>query len=86
MKPCEELGDSGLKYDEKEAKADMCQAIQEIRREERRLGERDGERKGELKKAQEAAGNLYEMGLDAERIAQAVGYAVETVKGWLGME
>ena len=36
--------------------------------------------------AQEVAGNLYEMGLDIEKIAQAVGYAVETVKGWLELE
>ena len=35
--------------------------------------------------AQESAKKLYEMGLDAEKIAQAVGYAVETVKGWLGL-
>ena len=35
---------------------------------------------GELKKAREAAGNLHEMGLDTEKIAQAVGYAVESVK------
>ena len=27
-----------------------------------------------------------EMGLDTEKIAQVVGYAVETVKGWLGLE
>lgn len=56
----------------------MCQAIQEMRKE--------SEQNGELRKAREAAGKLYEMGLDAEKIAQAVGYALETVKGWLGME
>ena len=37
-------------------------------------------------KAREAAENLHEMGLDTDKIAQAVGYAVETVKGWLGIE
>ena len=50
--------------------------------EERKIGEQDGE----LKKAIEAAENLHEMGLDTDKIAQAVGYAVETVKGWLGIE
>lgn len=45
---------------------------------------KESERDGELKKAREAAGKLYEMGLDTEKIAQVVGYAVETVKGWLG--
>lgn len=51
----------------------MCQAIQEMKKE------------SEQRKAQEVAGKLYEMGLDIEKIAQAVGYAVETVKGWLGL-
>ena len=60
----------------------MCQAIREIRMEERKIGEQDGE----LKKAREAAENLHEMGLDTDKIAHAVGYAVETVKGWLGIE
>lgn len=75
----EAITNSGMKYDESEEKIDMCQAIQEIRKEERRLGEQDGE----LNKAIETAGRLYKMGLDTEKIAQAVGYAVETVKGWL---
>ena len=78
----EAITNSGIKYDESEEVVDVCQAIREIRMEERKIGEQDGE----LKKAREAAGNLHEMGLDTEKIAQAVGYAVETVKGWLGIE
>jgi hypothetical protein len=78
----EAITNSGIKYDESEEVVDVCQAIQEIRMEERKIGEQDGE----LKKAKEAAGNLHEMGLDTDKIAQAVGYAVETVKGWLGIE
>ena len=78
----ETITNSGIKYDESEEVVDVCQAIREIRMEERKIGEQDGE----LKKAREAAGNLHEMGLDTEKIAQAVGYAVETVKGWLGIE
>lgn len=78
----EVITNSGIKYNESEAKIDMCQAIQEIRMEERKIGEQDGE----LKKAKEAAVELYKMGLDTEKIAQAVGYAVETVKGWLRLE
>ena len=70
----EAITNSGIKYDEGEEAVDVCQAIQEIRKE------------SEQKKAQEVAGNLYKMGLDIEKIAQAVGYAVETVKGWLGLE
>lgn len=72
----------------------MCQAIQEMRIEERRLGEQEGERrgekigvqKGELKKAQEAARNFYNLGLEVDKIAQGLGYEVETVKGWLEFE
>ena len=78
----ETITNSGIKYDESEEVVDVCQAIREIRMEERKIGEQDGE----LKKAREAAENLHEMGLDTDKIAQAVGYAVETVKGWLGIE
>ena len=78
----EAITNSGIKYDESEEVVDVCQAIREIRMEERKIGEQDGE----LKKAREAAGKLYEMGLDTDKIAQAVGYAVETVKGWLVLE
>ena len=78
----ETITNSGIKYNESEEVVDVCQAIREIRMEERKIGEQDGE----LKKAREAAENLHEMGLDTDKIAQAVGYAVETVKGWLGIE
>lgn len=74
----EAITNSGIKYDEDDEVVNVCQAIQEMRKE--------SERDGELKKAREAAKNLYEMGLDTEKIAQAVGYALETVKGWLGIE
>ena len=70
----ETITNSGMKYDEKEKVVDVCQAIQEMRKE------------SEQKKAREVAGNLYKMGLDNEKIAQAVGYAVETVNEWLGLE
>ena len=78
----ETITNSGIKYNESEEVVDVCQAIREIRMEERKIGEQDGE----LKKAREAAENLHEMGLDTDKIAQAVGYTVETVKGWLGIE
>ena len=73
----EAITNSGIKYDEEEV-VDVCQAIQEIKR--------DGERQGRLMQAQESAKKLYEMGLDMEKIALVVGYAAETVKGWLGVE
>lgn len=74
----EAITNSGIKYDEEDEVVNVCQAIQEMRKEERQIGE--------LNKAMETAGKLHEMGLDTEKIAQAVGYAVETVKGWLGLE
>ena len=77
----EAITNLGIKYDESEEAVDVCQAIQEMRME----SERDGERRGELKKAQEAARNFYNLGVDVEKIAQGVGYAVETVKQWLGL-
>ena len=42
-----------------------------------------GEQDGELKKAQEAAQKFYNLGIEVEKIAQGVGYALEIVKGWL---
>ena len=41
---------------------------------------KESERDGELKKAREAARNFYNLGVDIEKTAQGVGYAVETVK------
>ena len=73
----EVITNTGIKYDESKEAVDVCQAIQEIRME--------SERRGELKKAQETARNLYNLGVDVEKIAQGVGYAVETVKQWLGL-
>ena len=73
----EVITNTGLKYDKKEGKIDVCQAIQEMRIE--------SEQKGELKKAQESARNFYNLGVKVETIAEGVGYAVETVKEWLGL-
>lgn len=84
----ETITNSGIKYDEEEeAEAvDVCQAIQEMRREGEKIGEQKGVQKGELKKAQEVARNFYNLGLEVDKIAQGVGYDVETVKGWLEIE
>lgn len=73
----EVITNTGLKYDESEEKIDVCEAIKEIRMEERRIGE--------LKKAQESARNFYNLGVDIETIAKGVGYAVDVVKGWVGL-
>ena len=74
----EAITNSGIKYDEEDEVVNVCQAIQEMRKEERQIGE--------LNKAKEAARNFYNLGIDIEKIAQGVGYAVETVKEWLGLE
>ena len=82
----EAITNSGIKYDEEEEAVDVCQAIQEMRREGEKIGEQIGVQKGELKKAQEAAKNFYNLGLEVDKIAQGLGYEVETVKGWLELE
>ena len=53
----------------------VCRAIQDMREEERRIGK--------LEKAQEAARNLYNLGVDLETVARGVGYAVEIVRQWI---
>ena len=73
----EVITNTGLKYEEREEKIDVCEAIKEIRMEERRIGE--------LKKAQESARNFYNLGVDIETIAKGVGYTVDVVKGWIGL-
>lgn len=70
----------GLKYDEREETIDMrdmCQAMKDIRMKERQIGEQS--------KAQESAKSFYQLGVDVETIALGVGYALETVKEWLGL-
>ena len=47
---------------------------------------KESEQDGELKKASEDAGKFDKMGLNTKKIAQVVGYAVEMVNGWLGLE
>ena len=74
----EAITNLGIKYDEEDEVVNVCQAIQEMKKEERQIGE--------LNKAKEAARNFYNLGVDVEKIAQGVGYAVETVKEWLGLE
>lgn len=69
----EVITNTELKYVESEGKIDVCQAIQEMKRE------------AELKKDQQSAKNLYELGVEIEKIARGLGYAIETVKGWLGL-
>ncbi len=84
---------SGLKYDKGEEAIDMCQAIQEMRMEERRIGKEEGkrigreegERIGETKQARETSKRLYAMGLGIEAIASAVGHTAKTVMDWLGL-
>lgn len=73
----EVITNTGLKYEESEMKIDVCEAIQKMREE--------SEQKGELKKAQEDARNFYNLGVDIETIAKGVGYAVDVVKGWIGL-
>ncbi len=97
----EVVTNTGLKYDEKEMRVDMCQAIQEMRQESEQIGEKRGKKIGErigekrgkrigaqrekLKSAQRSARNFYKMGLKVEQVAEGVGYDVETVKTWLNL-
>lgn len=74
----EAITNSGIKYDEEDEVVNVCQAIQEMKTE--------SESKGRLLQAKEDARNFYKLGVDVEKIAQGVGYAVETVKEWLGLE
>ncbi|MCM1049446.1 MAG: hypothetical protein NC433_13580 [Clostridiales bacterium] len=57
-----------------------------MREEERLIGKQAGKQESELNKAKEVSRSFYELGVDIEKIAQGVGYNVETVKGWIDIE
>ena len=71
-----------VKFKEGDTKVDMCQAIQDIMIEERKIGEKNGN----LNRSKEAARNFYWVKLDIEKVAKGVEYAVETVKQWLDLK
>lgn len=50
----------------------------------RQQGEKIGRQQGEKRKARETSQNLYQMGMSPEKIAQAVGEDIGTVRQWLG--
>lgn len=66
----------------------MCQEMEQIFSEGQRYGEKRGEKRGErrgkLKAKKEAAVSLNEMGLPADKIAEAVKVSAETVQKWIG--
>lgn len=66
----------GMKYEESGEVIDVCQAIQDIRKEEHNLGK--------MEQAQESARNFYAMGLEIEKIAEGLGQTIEMVKQWIG--
>lgn len=72
---------TGLKYQEMEGEVDMCQAIQEMRKEEHDIGKQEGRQK----EKQNVARNLYKMGMEIEKIAQAINCDEKVVKQWLGL-
>ena len=91
----------GIKYEKEQEEVDMCQAIQDMRRESEEIGiakglaqgmaqgiaqgVAQGVAQGETQKAQQITQNLYHMGIEIEKIAQGVGYTIETVKQWLNL-
>ena len=87
----------GITYEDRKGKVDMCQAVQDMCKESEAIGIAkgiaqgisqgisQGIAQGEAQKAQQITQNLYKMGMELEKIAQGVGYTVETVKQWLNL-
>ena len=61
----------------------MCEVAERIEARGREQGEKIGRRQGEKRKARTTTQNLYQMGMSPEKIAQAVGEDIGTVKQWL---
>ena len=82
---------SGIKYDRRKERIDVCQAEQDMRKESwdsgkaegRAEGKAEGISIGESQKAQQVAKNLYAMNIGIEQIAACVGYTLDTVQEWL---
>ena len=72
---------AGLKYEESEVEVDVCKAIMDMRLESEQIGRQMGEQA----KAQESAERFYNMGISVEKVAEGVGYDVDTVKKWLNL-
>lgn len=61
----------------------MCQEMEKIYREGRKEGREEGKEAGRLEGKRETAINLAEMGMPADRIAQAVKVNIQLVREWL---
>lgn len=51
----------------------------------RRQGELEGHQAGLIEGKIETAKNLYHLGIDIDKIAEGVGFNIETVRSWLGL-
>ena len=71
-----------LKETEKGAEI-MCEEMDRILREGRRLGEKRGERRGEMKSKRETAKRLADRGMTDSEIAEIVGADTQLVQKWL---
>lgn len=61
----------------------MCEVAERIEARGREQGEKIGRQQGEKRKARITTQNLYQMGMSPEKIAQAVGEDIGTVRQWL---
>ena len=61
----------------------MCEVAERIEARGREQGEKIGRQQGEKRKARITTQNLYQMGMSPEKIAQAVGEDIGSVRQWL---
>ena len=72
-----EMKEDGKKVDS------MCEMAQRMISRGREEGRMEGREGGRLEKAREVTKNLYSLGMEKEKIAQAVNVDVELVKKWI---
>lgn len=63
---------SGLKFDRKEKTVDMCQAVADMRKEERQEGIREGIREGKQEANRKTARNMLKRGYSLETVAEVL--------------
>ncbi|NBH71863.1 hypothetical protein D3Z51_07460 [Clostridiaceae bacterium] len=81
---------SGLKLDRKGKRADMCQAVADMRKQERQAGRQEGRQEGRQAGRQEGRQEAYQRtvrnmlrrGDSLEEIAEVLELPIETIKAW----
>lgn len=78
----DDLEDEETQLDRKGQRVDMCQAIADMREEERQAGRQEGIQEGRQESYRRTIRNMLKRGDSLEEIAEILELPIETVKAW----